>query len=274
MTIKLSKSDGIATITFDNPPVNVFTPTLHRDFFEILRDFLNDETLRVGILTGAGTRAFCAGDDVKSPRPERSHAELVKRHMSMRHADESLEYPGWESEVMQLGLRRFKPIVAAVNGAVMGQGMIYLLHLTDIRIASTAARFGLPEIAYGMGGAGGSTRLDRHMPPVAAMWLALTGEPFDADTALRYNLINEIVLPEQLMIRAQQVASLIARHPPLAVRTEMEASFSAQDLTREQALSYVGNLYRLQRVAFDAQPSITAPGSPRHSKPLEDGDKR
>ena len=256
MTIHFSKSDGIATITLDNPPVNVFTPALHREFFEVLREFLIDETVRVGILTGAGTRAFCAGDDVKSPRPKRSHAELVKRHMSLRHADEGLEYPGWESEIMQLAMRRFKPIVGAVNGAAMGQGMIYLLHLTDIRVASTTARFGLPEVAYGMGGAGGSTRLARQIPHVAAMWLALTGEPFDAETALRYNLINEVVAPEELMSRAQQMAALIARHPPLAVRTEMEASYRAQDLTRDQALSYVGNLYRLQRVAFDAQPSV------------------
>ncbi len=263
MSIQYSKSDGIATITFDNPPVNVFTPAMHREFFEVLREFLIDETVRVGILTGAGTRAFCAGDDVKSPRPKRSHAELVKRHMSMRHPDESLEYPGWEGEVMQLATRRFKPIVGAVNGAVMGQGMLYLLHLTDIRVASSTARFGLPEVAYGMGGAGGSTRLDRQIPHVAAMWLALTGEPFDADTALRYNLINEVVAPALLMTRAQQMAALIARHPPLAVRTEMEASYRAQDLTREQALAYVGNLYRLQRVVFDAQPAIASPGSPR-----------
>lgn len=259
MPIRYDKSDGIATFTLDNPPVNVFTPELHRDFYDLFRAFLTDDSVRVGILTGAGTRAFCAGDDIKSPRTQRTHAELVRRHMKLRHEGEPLEYPGWESEVMRLGSYRFKPIVGAVNGPVMGQGMIYLLHLTDIRVASTNARFGLPEIKYGMGGAGGSTRLARQIPQVAAMWLALTGEPFDAETALRYHLVNEVVPPERLAARALEMAALIARHPPEAVRTEMEACYRAQDLTRDQALAYVGNLYRLQRVAFDTTPPLARP---------------
>lgn len=257
MNLHYDKADGIATITIDNPPVNVFTPELHKQMHDVLKDFMADDTIRVGILTGAGTRVFCGGDDVKSPRPKRTQAELVKRHMGRRHAGEPLEYPGWEHEVMHLAMQRYKPIVGAVNGAAMGQGMLYLLQLTDIRVASSTARFGLPEIAYGMGGAGGSTRLARQIPHVAAMWLALTGEPFDAETALRYHLINEVVPPEQVLSRAKEMAALIARHPPLAVRTEMEASYRASDLTREQALAYVGNLYRLQRVAFDTRPPLS-----------------
>ncbi|MEZ5646130.1 MAG: enoyl-CoA hydratase/isomerase family protein [Burkholderiaceae bacterium] len=256
MKLHYEKSDGIATITIDNPPVNAFTPALHRDLHDILSDFLSDDDVRVGILTGSGTRAFCAGDDIKTPRPDRTQAEIVKRHMSRRRHDESLEYPGWEHEVLRMAMQRYKPIVGAINGVAMGQGMLYLLHLTDIRIASSTARFGLPEIAYGMGGAGGSTRLSRQIPHVAAMWLALTGEPFDAQTALRYDLVNELVEPEAVLSRAREVAALIARHPPLAVRTEMEASYRALDLTRDQALSYVGNLYRLQRVTFDVQPPL------------------
>lgn len=93
------------------------------------------------------------------------------------------------------------------------------------------------------------------------MWLALTGEPFDAEAALRYNLVNEVVAPDQLMSRAREMAALIARHPPLAVRTEMEASYRGQDLSREQALSYVSNLYRLQRVAFDTRPPLSKPAA-------------
>jgi enoyl-CoA hydratase/carnithine racemase len=257
MKLHYDKCDGVATFTIDNPPVNVFTPALHRDLHDALADFMADDSVRVGILTGAGMRAFSAGDDIKTPRPERTQAELVKRHLTRRRSGESLEYPGWEHEVLRLAMHRFKPMIGAVNGTAMGQGMIYLLQLTDIRLASSTARFGLPEIAYGMGGAGGSTRLMRQIPHVGAMWLALTGEPFDSQTALRYHLVNEVVEPDRLMDRAREVAALIARHPPLAVRTEMEASYRAQDLTRDQALSYVGNLYRLQRVAFDTRPPLS-----------------
>lgn len=168
-----------------------------------------------------------------------------------------MEYPGWEYEVRKLADERYKPIVAAVNGYVFGQGMIYLLQLTDIRIASPTATFGLPEIAYGMGGASGSTRLGRQIPHVAAMWLALTGEPFNAEAALRNHLINEIVPIEQLRERARKIAAKIASHPPVSVRVEMEAYYRGQDLTRDQASALTGHLYRLQRATMDTTPPLS-----------------
>lgn len=258
MPLHYEKSDGIATITIDNPPVNVFTPELHRDLYHILRDFLADRAVRVGILTGAGQRAFCAGDDIKTERPRRTQAEIVERHLYPKHDGQPLEYPGWEAEVKRLAEERFKPIVAAVNGHVMGQGMIYLLQLTDIRIASPNATFGLPEIAYGMGGASGSTRLGRQIPQVAALWLALTGEPFDAEAALRNHLINEIVEQDKLMERARRIAAKIASHPPIAVRVEMEAYYSGQDMTRGQAAAFSAHLYRLQRTGMDGTPPLAS----------------
>jgi enoyl-CoA hydratase/carnithine racemase len=257
MPLHYEKQDGIATITLDNPPVNAFTPQLHKDLFHILRDFVRARDIRVGILTAAGTRAFCAGDDIKSPRTKRTAAEVIERHLYPLRDEDEPEYPGWESEVKRVADHRFKPIVAAVNGPVMGQGMLYLLHLTDIRIASPNARFGLPEIAYGMAGASGSTRLGRQIPHVAAMWLALTGDPFDADTALRYNLINEIVEPDRLLARAHEIAGRIARHPAIAVRVEMEAYYRGMDMSRDQAAAFVGHLYRLQRAAMDPTPPLS-----------------
>jgi len=250
--LRYEKADGIALITLDNPPVNVFTPELHRDLFDILTNFLEDREVRVGILTASGNRAFCAGDDIKTQRPHRTIPEMVERHLGRRRRDDACEYPGWEAEVVRLSEERFKPIVAAVNGPVLGQGMIYLLRLTDIRIATPNATFGLPEIAYGMAGASGSLRLARQIPPTAALWLALTGEPFGAEEALRNHLINEIVSPETLMARARAVAGKIAAHPPIAVRVEMEAFYRSQDMTAGQATAFTYHLYRLQRTAVAA----------------------
>lgn len=257
--LRYEKADGIATITLDNPPVNVFTPELHRELFDILSDFLEDRSIRVGILTASGSRAFCAGDDIKTQRPKRTVPEMVERHFGRRRRDDAHEYPGWEAEVLRLGEERFKPIIGAVNGPVLGQGMIYLLRLTDIRIASPNAIFGLPEIAYGMAGASGSLRLGRHIPPTAALWLALTGEPFDAEEALRNHLINEIVPPERLIERARAIAGKIAAHPPIAVRVEMEAFYRSQDMTSGQATAFTGHLYRLQRTAVDPTPPLSRP---------------
>jgi len=263
MPLHYEKSDGIAVLTLDNPPVNVFTPALHKELYDHLRDFVADPDVRVGILAAAGERAFCAGDDIKSARPERALAETVERHFAERREDEPLEYPGWEFEILRM--QRYKPIVAAVNGACLGQGLIYLLMLTDIRLATPDARFGFPEIAYGMGGAGGATRLGQQIPHTAAMWLALTGEPLDAQDALRVNLINEIVEPSRLRGRAHEVARMIARHPPLAVRVEMEAYYRGLDLSRQDALATAGHLYRLQRAVMDPTPPLAKATAARDS---------
>ncbi len=251
MPLHYEKQDGVAVITLDNPPINVFTPDLHKAFYEILRDFLSDRAVKVGIWTAAGERAFCGGDDIKTPRPERTQAEVIERHFSMSRDDEAPEYPGWEAEV--LSLNRYKPIVAAVNGPCMGQGLLYLLTLTDIRLATPNATFGFPEITYGMGGAGGASRLGRQIPHTAAMWMLLTGDPFDADHARDVNLINDVVAPEALMDRAHEVAARIARHPALALRVEMEAYQRAQDMNRTDAMAFTSHLYRLQRAALDTR---------------------
>src|SRR5690606_25915268 len=84
LMFRYEKADGIAVLTLDNPPVNVLTPEQHEELYHILKDFYSDPEVRCGIWTGAGERAFCAGDDVKSERTERSTAEIVDRHLTPR----------------------------------------------------------------------------------------------------------------------------------------------------------------------------------------------
>jgi enoyl-CoA hydratase/carnithine racemase len=249
MPFRYEKKDGIATITLDNPPLNVLTPEQHRELFGILSDFAADPAVRVGIWTGAGERSWCAGDDVKTERPLRSTAEVVERHLTLRRDGDPDEYPGWETQILRLP--RFKPMIAAVNGYCLGQGMIYLIMLTDLRIAAENARFGLPEIAYGMPGAAAVARLGRHIPPADALWLALTGEMIDAAEALRMHLVNEIVSADSLMDRARAVAARIASHPPMAVRAEMEGFYRSLDLGRDDAMAFAGHLYQLVRATQD-----------------------
>lgn len=251
---RYEKSDGIAVITLDNPPVNVLTPEHHRQLYGILSDFHSDPEVRCGIWTGAGDRVFCAGDDVKTARRERTTAEIVNRHLYPRREEDPDEYPGWEWDI--LNLRRTKPMIAAVNGPCMGQGMIYLLLLTDLRIAAAHARFGMPEIAYGMPGAGGVTRLAKQIPQTAALWMALTGEPIDAEEARRCFLVNEVVAPERLMARAREVAGRIAALPPVAVRVELEATYRAQDLGRDDAMALAGHMYQMVRATMDKTPPL------------------
>lgn len=246
---KYEKQNGIAFITLDNPPVNVLTPKLHKDLLEILKDFYSDRSIRAGIWTGAGDRAFCAGDDVKTERRHKTTAEVVERHMYIPREDDEFDYPGWESEIFRL--RRTKPLIAAVNGVCLGQGMLYLLLMTDLRIASPNARFGLPEIAYGMPGGSAATRLGRQIPQTVALYLALTGDFMGAEEARRCFLINEIVPAEKLLERACEIAERIKRHPALAVTAELEAYYRANDMNRDDALAFTTNLYQLVRATHD-----------------------
>jgi enoyl-CoA hydratase/carnithine racemase len=251
MPLTYAKSGHVATFTIDNGKVNVFTPAMHKALFEALTDFLGDPGIHVGIMAGSAGKSFCAGDDIKSPLPELSPHEALAAHLSP-HAHEAakgLTRPGWEQDVMRL--KRNKPIIGAVDGYCLGQGLIYLLLLTDLRIATPEAEFGFPEIAFGMGGAGGMTRLGRHIPHAVAMEMLLLGERISAQKALDVHLINRIAPQANLLKAAREMAALVASHPPVAVQVELDAYYRCMDMTREQASDYVGTLFRFQRVAYD-----------------------
>lgn len=250
MPLTYEKTGPVARFTIDNGKVNVFTPAMHRELHAALLDFVADPTIRVGIIAGAGGRSFCAGDDIKTPLPALPPERTLEAHLfpHAHEAETGLTRPGWEQDVMRL--RRYKPIIGAVDGYCLGQGLIYLLLLTDIRLATPRAEFGFPEVAYGMGGAGGMTRLGRQIPHTLAMEMLLLGERIGAERALAGHLVNRIVPEDRLEEEACAVARRIATHPPVAVRVEMEAYHRALDMPAEQAADYVGTLYRLQRMGY------------------------
>src|SRR5690606_15803265 len=121
----------------------------------------------------------------------------------------------------------------------------------DIRIADPSAKFGLPEISFGAAGLSAVTRLSRHLSPADAAWMALTGEFVAAVDAERLRLVNEIVEPQRLLPRAIEVAKLIARHPPTAVRVEMEALAIGQSMDRYDAARFGQQLYKLHRTNYE-----------------------
>lgn len=250
MKLQYDTDGEVATFTIENGKVNPFTPELHKEFYRTLQLFLRDRKLKVGILAGAGTRAFSAGDDLKTKRRSVKGAERVEKHFfPFTNEGDEANYPGWEREILRM--KRFKPIVGAVCGWALGQGMIYLLHLTDMRIAGRSAKFGLPEIAYGMGGAAGMARIYRHLPRTVAMKLVMTGDPIDAEEALRVHLVNEVVDDKAVMERARALAARIARHPLFAIRTEMETFVRGEDLDSDNAYALTDHIYRVQRLASD-----------------------
>lgn len=257
MPFEYERKGNIGYFTIRNGSVNPMTPAMHKELYGHMLEFLSDDNVKVGIMQGAGDRAFSAGDDIKNdyrkfdtPKEELEYF-LFPRHRTETNTPDTFT---WSRDVVTLD--RFKPIIGAVRGYCFGQGMIYLSHLTDIRVCSEDAKFGFPEIFYGMGGAGGSTRLSRFIPHTVAMEMLLTGDPLNAEQALRANLVNAVVPTDQVFAKAEEYAERIARHPLMALRVEMEATIRGMDMRRVESLDYVKNLYRMQRMAYNGEEKV------------------
>lgn len=199
--VRYEEIDGIATITLEGGRLNLLTRERHQMLCRAMLRFLRSDTARVAVLTSPKGESFSAGDDT--------------REFGIPWGDE----PDW-SEVLML-LPRDKPVVAAVRDYCLGQGLVYLLHLTDIRFATPAAKLGFPEIAAGMGGAGALTGLSHRIPPTTAARLALTGEMMTGEEAAACHLVNAVADDDNLAAVSQAMARRIAKHPTAALKAEM-----------------------------------------------------
>jgi enoyl-CoA hydratase len=213
----LYETEGrIVRITLNRPEVhNAFSPEMIVRLARAWRDFEADDDLRVAIISGAGDKAFGSGADLKRLIPLESGARQPEDEWDRALTD--------DPELLEIavlhGSYLSKPVVAAINGHCLA-GAAELVWATDIRIASPAATFGLSEVTLGLVPAGGSmVRLPRQIPYTSAMYMLLTGESIDAETALRIGLVNAIVSTDELQARAMAIAERIANNAPLAVRT-------------------------------------------------------
>lgn len=222
--IELLRQGDVALITMGNGRLNILTRAMHRRLFEVLQAFSRDDTLKVAVLTCEPGSSFSAGDDLNE--------------LGQPLGDE----PDWEALVMQM--HRRKPVVAAVRGHCLAQGLAYLLQLTDIRFATPDASFGFPEIRFGMGGAGVVARLAQQIPQTVAMRMTLTGMPLTAQQALECHLINEIAADDALLEVALAEAGRIARHPLQALCVEMTAIARNDQVSRSEALALLDLMWR------------------------------
>lgn len=208
MSILFEKRDGIAYITIHRPEaMNAIDPDTQQQLMEAFDEYNRDDALLVAILTGSGEKAFCSGADLK---------QLIPRYTE---GQKRLE-PSEERFFSHI----YKPIIAAVNGYCLAGGFEMLLG-TDIRIAAEHARFGLPEVKWGLVPfAGTHVRLTRQIPWAWAMELMLTGRQITAQEALAIGLVNRVVPLGELMQTAEEVATQIKRNGPLAVRTCKEVA--------------------------------------------------
>ncbi|MHA6512826.1 enoyl-CoA hydratase-related protein [Tessaracoccus sp. Z1128] len=201
--------DHVATLTIDRErALNALNHDVLVELGEALQQ-VRDDGPRCVIVTGAGSRAFVAGADV------REMATMTRR--------EAAAFSELGNRVFRALERLPMPSIAAVNGYALGGGC-ELAMSCDIRLASTRAVFGQPEVGLGITpGFGGTQRLARLVGGGIARELLFSTRRIDAARARAIGLVNDVLAPEELMPAAQQLAAEIAAQAPIAVRATKEA---------------------------------------------------
>lgn len=244
MAVQFDQDGRIATITLDRPEkLNAMDRDMYRDISDRLSEIDRDDSIWVGIVTGAGDRAFTAG------------ADLVTVHAPAAEAD--LRWRASRPDRFDLGLEVQKPLIAAVNGYCLAGGLELAL-VCDIRIASERAQFGTPEVRWNLLHGFGAQLLPQIVGLSNAMYLLLTGSFIDAAEAHRIGLVQEVVPHERLMARAHELAEQICANGPVAVRMTKELALRSRDLSTADGVRYYQALQRLIDTSEDLEEGTRA----------------
>lgn len=232
ITIIYTKEGHIGRIILNRPEANnAINLPLAQELEEACREINQDADIHVVVITGAGDKTFCCG----------SEPDLSGR-LSVATAVAGID----------------RPVIAAINGDAMGQGLELALSC-DIRVASSGARFGFPEVGMGLIPMdGGTQRLPRIVGRTKALELVLTSGTINAEEALEIGLVNKIVSPETLASEVDATAQTIATKGPVALRYVKEAVNKGLDLTLEQGLRLEADLYFLLHTTADRTEGIRA----------------
>jgi E-phenylitaconyl-CoA hydratase len=248
MPIHQDLKNHVFTITLDAPEsLNALTIADLIELRECLMAAQDDDQVRVIVLTGAGSKSFCTGANLKSTNPPVQsflHGALKSRRA------ESLQQ-GYTRLVDFSDLEIWKPIIAAVNGYCLGGGMELALQC-DLRIASEDASFALPEVKVAsVPAVGGVQYLLRAIPAAHAMKLALTGDRIGAEEALRIGLVSDVVAREELQGTAQAIAERIACNGPLAVQVVKKLAVETAHLAPRDFVAQSNQQWGLLRDSTD-----------------------
>ena len=238
------REDQIGLLTLNRADKrNALSAELLNELSQVFARLAGEDDLRALILTGAGN-AFCAGTDI-SELSNLTEAEAVEVSSRGQELCDKIDcFP--------------VPVIAAVNGIAAGGGCELTL-ACHLRIASTNARFSLPEPRLGLIPAyGGTQRLSRDVAVARGLELMLAGIELDAETALRLGLLNRVVEPEKLMVEARGLASQIAALAPLAIRACLKAVTEGLKLPFEEGLALECRLFASLFATEDAKEGTRA----------------
>jgi len=229
-TVSYNAKDHVAYLTLNRPEAfNRIDLELAQEVADACRQANQDDEVYVVVIGGAG-KAFCGGGEGKG------------------------ETYGVASAVAAIE----KPVIVAINGDALGQGLELAL-AGDMRLAADDARFGLPQLTEGLIPAdGGTQRLARLVGRGKALELILTAETIAAPEALEIGLVNRVVASAELAAEAKGLAESMARQGPIALRFIKEAVNKGLDMTLEQGLRLEGDLYFLLHTTADRTEGINA----------------
>jgi enoyl-CoA hydratase len=230
----------VLLITLNRPDArNSVNAELAHGIADALEQLDGDDELQVGVLTGAG-KGFCAGMDLKAfVRGESPHVEgRGFAGITQRSAD--------------------KPLIAAIEGFAVAGGLEVALSC-DLIVAARGAKLGIPEVKRSLVAAGGALlRLPRRIPYHAAMEMALTGDPIDAERGYELGLVNRLADPEQAVEVALELAEAIAQNAPLALAASKRIVVESPGWDEGEAWVKQGEIAGPVFVSRDAQEGATA----------------
>jgi enoyl-CoA hydratase/carnithine racemase len=233
--VESSRDGHVALLRLNRPEArNALSPELMEELADLLERLDPDPEIRCVVIAGS-EKVFAAGADIKA-MAERSFAE------ALRHPAASF----WRR------LAAIKtPTIAAVSGYALGGGCELAL-ACDMIVAAEGATFGQPEINLGIiPGGGGTQRLARVLGKQRAMEYVLTGERFDAPTALKLGLVNRVVEDGRWLEEALALAATVAERPPIASRLAKQAVLAAEETTLSAGLENERRLYELAMATED-----------------------
>ena len=242
----LCKIEGaIAEVTINRPKaLNALNTQTLKELGQIVEELSSNKEVKVVIISGSGEKAFVAGADIAEMK---NNTPLESRQFA------------------QLGHKVFTSIenmpqvvIAAVNGFALGGGCELAL-ACDIRIASKKAKFGLPEVTLGITpGFAGTQRLPRLVGKGIAKELIFTGDMIDSEEAYRIGLVNKIYEPEELLTKAQELASKINSRGTCAVSLAKSAINNGLNMDETSAYNYEVEVFSLCFATNDQKEGMSA----------------
>ncbi len=246
-TITIEVKDKVATITLSREERrNAISSTMMTELLDAIRKYDDDQNTVAIVLTGAGSKVFCAGADFGESMG--ATASFLDRHEEQRKFAELFK--------IIKGLK--KPLLGRINGHALGGGL-GLACACDIVIAADDCRFGTPEINVGLFPyVIMATLLRFTSAPKRLLEMMLTGERVDAKEAQQLGLVNYAVPREQLDAKVDEIAKKIVNKSPAILRLGRRAFYTMRDMEYEKALEYLASMLAINTMAEDVAEGIAA----------------